>query len=127
MGTRVLAAGGLGAALAALAGVALAVLPDPPGRLAYRSIVANAAAPRLGLLAGLGGALAVPAMVSGEARGLAVATLALAGLAAGIALALMAPALRSARARGLRLSVRRAVLDSGPMSGAVRSWRRALA
>ncbi len=114
MRTRVLAAGGLGLVAAALVGVGVAVLPDPPGRLGYDSIVANAAAPRLALLAGPGAALAMPALVSGGAHRLGLATLALGALAGAAALALTVPALRIARARGLPVSLRRAVRGAGP-------------
>jgi acetyl esterase/lipase len=110
----VLAAGGLGLVSAALAGAGVAVLPDPPGGLGYNSIVANAAAPRLALLAAAGCGLAVPAVLSGNARRLGGGTLVLGVLAGGAALGLTLPALSSARTRGLRVSLRRAVLGSRP-------------
>jgi acetyl esterase/lipase len=123
---RVLAMGGLGLVAAALAGVGVAVLPDPPGRLGYDSIVANAAAPRLALLAAAGSGLAAPAVASGDARRLGVGTLVLGALAGGAALGLTLPALGSARTRGLRVSLRRAVLGSRPPTpgrGTLSSWR----
>ncbi len=109
---QLLAASGLGLVATAAGVVGLAWLPHPPGRLGYDSIVANAAAPRLALLAAVGSGLGLPAVVSGTGRRLGLATLALGLVAGGAALALTLPPLAIARRRGLRVSPLRAVLGS---------------
>src|SRR5215469_11040201 len=100
----VIAAVGLGLVATAAGAVGLAWLPDPPGRLGYDSIVANAVAPRLALLVAAGSGMAVPAVASGEARRLGLATVALGLVVGGAALALTLPALAIARRRGLTVS-----------------------
>jgi acetyl esterase/lipase len=91
----------------AVLGVALAVSPITPGRLAYYALVAGGSAPRLAVLASIGCVLAAPATLrSHRPRWLAVTALGAGAFAATLGAVLSAAIVWEARSHELSVSLR---------------------